>query len=153
MNLVLVIQSMVQRPLLLWPAGYAFSTYGEVAACWVQDIVLVGLIARHMRTGHKRLAAAVAAFAVYCWWLVSGLCSVETLTGADSQRAVGQVPGAEMHRLCMSHLQSMCGRQGCRPADAPAGGSNITHRLEGMLSCSPALAEQLRRTLLVRANP
>jgi hypothetical protein len=71
---------------VLRPAGYAFSTYGEVAACWVQDIVLVGLIARHMRTGHKRLAAAAAAFTVYCWWLVSGLCSVETLTGADSQR-------------------------------------------------------------------
>ena len=99
MNMVPVVQSVVQRSLMLWPAGYAFSTYGEVAACWVQDIVLVGLIARHMRTGHKRLAAAAAAFAVYCWWLVSGLCSVETLTGADSQRAVGQVPGAEMQHV------------------------------------------------------
>ena len=69
--------------LVLPPAGYAFSTYGEVAACWVQDIVLVALITRHMRTGHKRLAAAVVAFAVYCWWLVSGLCSMETLTGAS----------------------------------------------------------------------
>lgn len=76
--------------LVLRPAGYAFSTYGEVGACWVQDVVLVGLIARHMRTGHKRLAAAAAAFAVYCWWLVSGLCSVETLTGAGSQRPPGQ---------------------------------------------------------------
>ncbi len=36
-------------------AGYAFSTYGEVAACWAQDIALVALISRHMRTGHKRL--------------------------------------------------------------------------------------------------
>jgi hypothetical protein len=79
---------------VLRPAGYAFSTYGEVAACWVQDIVLVGLIARHMRTGHKRLAAAAAAFAVYCWWLVSGLCSVETLTGAGPRHHVWGV-GAE----------------------------------------------------------
>lgn len=27
-------------------AGYAFSTYGEIVACWVQDIVLALLIVR-----------------------------------------------------------------------------------------------------------
>jgi len=27
-------------------AGYAFSTYGDTAACWLQDIVMIFLIAR-----------------------------------------------------------------------------------------------------------
>ena len=26
--------------------GYPFNTYGEVLACWLQDIILVGLIFR-----------------------------------------------------------------------------------------------------------
>ena len=138
---------------VLRPAGYAFSTYGEVAACWVQDIVLVGLIARHMRTGHKRLAAAAAGFAVYCWWLVSGLCSVETLTGADSQRAVGLVPGAAMHRFRCHTRKACVAARAAGPRDAPAVGSDIMHRPERMLSCSPALAERLQRSLLVHAKP
>ena len=28
-------------------AGYAFSTYGDTATCWLQDIVLIILIARY----------------------------------------------------------------------------------------------------------
>lgn len=72
-------------------AGYAFSTYGEVAACWGQDIILVALISRHMRTGHKRLAAGTAMFAVYSWWLVSDFCSMATLTG-ELQRMQIQSP-------------------------------------------------------------
>ncbi len=30
-----------------WHAGYAFSTYGDTAACWVQDIILIVLIAKY----------------------------------------------------------------------------------------------------------
>lgn len=29
-----------------WGAGYPFSSYGEVVACWFQDVVIVGLIFR-----------------------------------------------------------------------------------------------------------
>lgn len=63
-------------------AGYAFSTYGEVAACWGQDVVLVALISRYNRSGGKRLAAGAAAFAAYCWWLSSARCSIATLRSA-----------------------------------------------------------------------
>lgn len=59
--------------------GYAFSTYGEVAACWLQDIALVALISRHIRNSGKRLVVGTVAFAVYCWWLSSSHCSMKVL--------------------------------------------------------------------------
>lgn len=59
--------------------GYAFSTYGEVAACWLQDIALVALISRHIRNSGKRLVVGTVAFVVYCWWLSSSHCSMNVL--------------------------------------------------------------------------
>ena len=38
-------------------AGYPFSSYGEVVACWLQDVVIVGLIVRfkcvHLPSNHR----------------------------------------------------------------------------------------------------
>lgn len=59
--------------------GYAFSTFGEVAACWVQDIALVALISRYRGNNHKRLAVGAVAFAAYCWWLSTSNCSMDVL--------------------------------------------------------------------------
>lgn len=91
-------------------AGYAFSTYGEVAACWIQDVVLVVLIARHMRAGHKRLAAGTAIFGVYCWWLFSDFGSISTLTGEPWPRCLlgGSLLGIQiclrlLHLVLMSY--------------------------------------------------
>jgi hypothetical protein len=57
--------------------GYAFNTYGEVFACWVQDAIIVGLIFRHMRLSWGTITAATAAFAATCALLFSPVCPVE----------------------------------------------------------------------------
>ncbi len=57
--------------------GYAFNTYGEVFACWLQDVVIVGLIFRHLRLSGPMVAGATAAFAAACAWLFSSLCPIE----------------------------------------------------------------------------
>lgn len=62
--------------------GYAFSTYGEIAACWVQDVALVALIARYSGIDDWRMLWAAVAFGVYCWYLTSAACTPEVLRSA-----------------------------------------------------------------------
>lgn len=44
MLMVMLIYRVYHQSLQFWPAGYPFSSYGEVAACWIQDIILVFLV-------------------------------------------------------------------------------------------------------------
>jgi hypothetical protein len=46
--------------------GYAFNTYGEVFACWVQDILLIALIFRFSGLPAWQAGAAGLAFAGLC---------------------------------------------------------------------------------------
>ncbi|KAF5833855.1 hypothetical protein DUNSADRAFT_9692 [Dunaliella salina] len=60
--------------------GYAFNTYGEVFACWLQDIVLVALIFRHTNTPLPFAAAAGGVFALLCSYLFQpGACPLHIL--------------------------------------------------------------------------
>ena len=60
-------------------AGYPFSTYGEVVACWLQDIVLIAIISRYSDTESWRMLGGSMLFGLFCWWLMSSLCSSGTL--------------------------------------------------------------------------
>lgn len=59
--------------------GYAFNTFGEVFACWVQDIVLIGLIFRHLALSPAVAASAAAGFVALCAFLFSGGCPLQVL--------------------------------------------------------------------------
>ena len=56
---------------------YDFNTYGEVFACWIQDVVIVGLIFKHMGLSAPAVVAATAAFGAACAWLFSPACGVQ----------------------------------------------------------------------------
>ncbi|KAK9800256.1 hypothetical protein WJX73_008298 [Symbiochloris irregularis] len=60
--------------------NYAFNTYGEIVACWLQDIVLAGQIVHYSRKPGLREFAMVGAFAVAFWALMSGFCNLQILT-------------------------------------------------------------------------
>ncbi|BDA48719.1 probable mannose-P-dolichol utilization defect 1 protein homolog [Coccomyxa sp. Obi] len=55
--------------------GYAFSTYGDTAACWVQDIILIVLIAKFRRGLWKQTLFSSVLIAAGCWALLSGAVS------------------------------------------------------------------------------
>ena len=60
-------------------SGYPFSTYGEVVACWLQDIVLIAIIGRYSGVESWRMLGGSALFGLFCWWLTSMFCSTSTL--------------------------------------------------------------------------
>ncbi|KAK9815565.1 hypothetical protein WJX72_005908 [[Myrmecia] bisecta] len=60
--------------------GYPFSSYGEVAACWIQDVILVWLIVKYQRLLDWKIWAGTAAFAAFMWYLASGMCDAQALS-------------------------------------------------------------------------
>lgn len=60
--------------------GYPFSTFGEIAACWAQDVVLIGLILKFKRKSLPVIASVFGAFGIICYVLFSGLCPMPILT-------------------------------------------------------------------------
>ncbi|KXZ52179.1 hypothetical protein GPECTOR_10g808 [Gonium pectorale] len=87
---------------LLCFTGYAFNTYGEVFACWVQDAVIVGLIFRHMRLSGRVVAAATAAFAAACAWLFSPACPIELLSALQLSTIAVMAVGARLPQIWLN---------------------------------------------------
>jgi hypothetical protein len=60
---------------------YPFSSYGDVFACWLQDILVVALLVYHMKPPPWASVAIVVAFIASNWWIISGACGAEVLLG------------------------------------------------------------------------
>lgn len=94
------------------PQGYAFNTYGETVACWLQDIVIVGLIFAHLRLSLPVVAAATLAFGATCWWMMAG-CSVELLGWLNLSTVAVMAIGARIPQIVLNARRGDVG--GCRP--------------------------------------
>ncbi|CAL5223684.1 g6235 [Coccomyxa viridis] len=63
---------------------YAFSTYGDTATCWLQDIVLIILIARYRKQlGPKTLASGIL-IGLGLWAMLSGAVSMHALAALQA---------------------------------------------------------------------
>ncbi|GLI63086.1 hypothetical protein VaNZ11_005988, partial [Volvox africanus] len=82
--------------------GYAFNTYGEVFACWIQDAFIVGLIFRHMRLSWSIIAASTAAFAASCFWLFSPMCPIHLLSALQMSTVVVMALGARVPQIWLN---------------------------------------------------
>jgi hypothetical protein len=58
---------------------YPFSSYGDVFACWLQDILVVTLVVYHLKPSPWAWILIIAAFGVSNWWIVSGACGADAL--------------------------------------------------------------------------
>ncbi|MEW5319472.1 MAG: hypothetical protein WDW38_010621 [Sanguina aurantia] len=54
--------------------GYSFNTYGEIFACWIQDIILLSLIFQHLKLSRLATAASVATFLAVTTFMFSDAC-------------------------------------------------------------------------------
>lgn len=59
--------------------GYAFNTFGEVWALWVQDVILVALMVHLSRMDLRAAACGGIGFVALCAWLFQGGCSAAVL--------------------------------------------------------------------------
>ena len=88
------------------PAGYAFSTYGEVVACWIQDVALVALISQFAGIDDWGMLWAATAFGLFCWWLTSASCTLATLTSmplplCPDESTLPAYVGGVVHQFCL----------------------------------------------------
>lgn len=51
--------------------GYPFNTFGEVAACWVQDVVLIALILRFSAAPRRAFAGVFGSLLAFFAWLLA----------------------------------------------------------------------------------
>jgi hypothetical protein len=66
--------------------AYPFSTYGDIAACWLQNIVVVGLIFRFNKQLPLLTKAAISfSLLALSGWLFSGACSEGLLKGVERE--------------------------------------------------------------------
>ncbi|KAF8061992.1 Mpdu1 [Scenedesmus sp. PABB004] len=82
--------------------GYVFNTFGEVCACWAQDIVLIALIFRFSGTRPWVVAATAAAAAAACAWLLSPACPPRLLAGLQASNIATLALGSRLPQIVLN---------------------------------------------------
>lgn len=82
--------------------GYPFSTYGETWACWLQDVVLIGMIYQYMKTGWQTVVLSSVGFLVLCVVLFSGGCPVEVLGVLQLSTIVVMALGSKLPQIMLN---------------------------------------------------
>ena len=85
--------------------NYPFSAFGDVFACWVQDLAIIALIVWFTRPNPLLVAVAGGAFVGFAAFMFSGGCPIEVL----SKLQVGHV-GGHVGELCEDHVGGAYGR-------------------------------------------
>ena len=58
---------------------YPFSSFGDVFACWLQDIVVCALLVWYKNPPVSKWAPWAALFMVFNFWVISGMCGMQVL--------------------------------------------------------------------------
>lgn len=81
--------------------GYAFNTFGEVFACWVQDILLVCLIARYSGLPLWQAVVSGTAFVGICFYLLFG-CPLYVLAALQACTVVVMALGSRLPQIMLN---------------------------------------------------
>lgn len=89
--------------------GYGFNTFGEVVACWLQDIILIGLIFRFSRTKKWVAAATGGAVALGCVWLLSPCCPLQVLAVLQASNIITMALGSRLPQIILNMRRGNAG--------------------------------------------
>lgn len=89
--------------------GYGFNTFGEVCACWAQDIVLIALIFRFSNT--KKWMAALTGIGVSlgCIWLLSPTCPRSVLAALQASNILTMALGSRLPQIILNMRRGNAG--------------------------------------------
>lgn len=89
--------------------GYPFSSYGEIVACWIQDIALVGLVLHYRKQINGKVVLATAAFAVFMGVLMTNTCGTQALYVMQASTIAMISLGARIPQIWMNHKRGNSG--------------------------------------------
>ncbi|GBF98507.1 hypothetical protein Rsub_11498 [Raphidocelis subcapitata] len=90
-------------------SGYAFNTFGEVAACWVQDVVLIGLILRFSGTPTWVAAVVFGSLAALSAWLLSPACPPPMLAALQASTILTMALGSRLPQIVLNWRRGNAG--------------------------------------------
>jgi mannose-P-dolichol utilization defect 1 len=89
--------------------GYPWNTYGEVAACWLQDVLLVVLVVRFgagprraAERNPRRAVLLAAAFSSLVAWLLSPWCPHDFLAAAQAANVAVLALGSRVPQIWLN---------------------------------------------------
>lgn len=83
------------------PQGYAFNTFGEVAACLIQDFVLIALILRFTRAPGWAAAALFGSLAAAGAWLLAA-CPPPMLAALQASTILTMALGSRLPQIVLN---------------------------------------------------
>lgn len=89
--------------------GYGFNTFGEVVACWLQDIILVALVFKDRRTPLWIIAGTAAAFTAGCAFLLSPACPAALLSTMQASNIAIMALGSRLPQIVLNMRRGNAG--------------------------------------------
>jgi hypothetical protein len=91
------------------PQGYQFNTFGEVVACWLQDVILVALVFRDRRTPLWAVGGTAAALAAGCAFLLSPACPAALLASLQASNIAIMALGSRLPQILLNMKRGNAG--------------------------------------------
>lgn len=89
--------------------GYGFNTFGEVVACWIQDIILIALVFKDRRTQPWVVVLAAAAFTAGCSFLLSPSCPQQLLATMQASNIAVMALGSRLPQILLNMRRGNAG--------------------------------------------
>ncbi|KAK9866383.1 hypothetical protein WJX84_006613 [Apatococcus fuscideae] len=89
---------------------YPFSTYGEVVACWIQDIILIVLILKFSNVRDWRVWASTLLLSAGFYWMLTGSCGMQALIGLQAATIPLIALGGRVPQIVMNWKQGNAGQ-------------------------------------------
>lgn len=96
-------------PLPVASQGYGFNTFGEVCACWAQDIILIALIFRFNKTPIWAVAVTALLIALGCCYLLSPACPHHVLAALQASTIATMALGSRLPQILLNMRRGNAG--------------------------------------------
>lgn len=89
--------------------GYGFNTFGEVVACWIQDVILIALVFRDRHTSPWLVLLTAAAVTAGCSFLLSPACPHELLAAMQASNIAIMALGSRLPQIVLNMKRGNAG--------------------------------------------